>query len=379
MKHHGFALAAATLCACIGTTSLAANRLRSDNPLRTGTDKAVDRAATAYFADTCHAGMSVAVVTPDGQRVYDYGVANRKAGELARPDSVYEIASVTKTFTATLAAFAVHEGKMTLDGDFRRYLDGPYPNLAIDGHPITLGTVLTHRSGMPRDIPDSDAIFAEKDPRTLPGKLLALNQGRGEKDFLRDLHHTMLQSKPGDEERYSNAGFVLIGAGLEGVYHASYATLLNQRILSPLGMASTTLRLSPALAAKRVNGYDMFGKLAPAHPDNAGAAWGLWSTAADLARFVRWQLDESNPVIALSHRPLVHGSDEDVAMAWHVETVNSAPMISHGGGSFGASSQIVLFPHAKRGYALLANDTCKGTESALKRLAMDVEQASDSP
>jgi serine-type D-Ala-D-Ala carboxypeptidase/endopeptidase len=379
MKHHGIALIAAALCACIGTASLAADRLRSDNPLRTGTDKAVDRAATAYFADTCHAGMSVAVVAPDGERVYDYGVANRKTGELARPDSVYEIASVTKAFTATLAAFAVHEWKMTLDGDFRRYLDGPYPNLEMDGLPITLGTLLTHRSGMPRDIPDSDAIFAEKDPRTLPGKLLALNRGRSEKDFLNDLHHTILKSKPGDEERYSNAGFTLIGVGLERVYHAPYATLLDQRILSPLAMTSTTLRLSPTLAAKRVTGYDMFGKPTPEHPDNAGAAWGLWSTAADLARFVRWQLDESNPAVALSHQPLVHGSDEDVAMAWHVETLNDAPVISHGGGSFGTSSQIVLFPHAKRGYALLANDTCKGTEGALKRLAMDVEQASDSP
>lgn len=379
MKHHGIALAVAALCACIGTASLAANRLRSDNPLRNTTDKAVDRAATAYFADTCHAGMSVAVVGPDGERVYDYGVANRKTGELARPDSVYEIASVTKTFTATLAAFTVHDGKMTVDGDFRSHLDGSYPNLAIDGYPITLGTLLTHRSGMPRDIPDSDAIFAEKNPRTLPGKLLALNRGRSEKDFLRDLHHTILQNKPGDEERYSNAGFTLIGVGLERVYHAPYATLLDQRILSPLGMASTTLRLSPALAAKRVTGYDMFGQPAPAHPDNAGAAWGLWSTAADLARFVRWQLDESNPVIALSHRSLVHGSNEDVAMTWHVETVNDAPVISHGGGSFGTSSQIVLFPRAKRGYALLANDTCKGTEGALKTLAMSVEQASYSP
>ncbi|UPG91488.1 beta-lactamase family protein [Luteibacter aegosomaticola] len=379
MKRHRFALATVALCASVSTASLATDQLQSDNPLRTGMNKAVDRAATAYFANACHAGVSVAVVTPEGERVYDYGVANRKTGAPTKADSVYEIASVTKSFTATLAAFAVHEGKMTLDGDFRRYLDGPYPNLAIDGHPITLGTLLTHRSGMPRDIPKSDAIFAEKDPRTLPGKLLALNQGRGEKDFLRDLHHTTLQSKPGDEERYSNAGFMLIGVGLERVYHAPYATLLDQRILSPLGMASTTLRLSPALAAKRVTGYDMFGKPAPAHPDNAGAAWGLWSTAADLARFVRWQLDESNPAIALSHRPLVHGSDEDVAMAWHVAKVNDAPMISHGGGSFGTSSQVVLFPHAKRGYALLANDTCKGTEGALKRLAMDVEQANDSP
>ncbi|KJV30963.1 serine hydrolase domain-containing protein [Luteibacter yeojuensis] len=352
----------------------------TDNPRHTALDKAIDAAASTYFAETCHAGLSVAAVTPEGTRVYGYGYADRARRSLPKPDSLYEIASVTKSFTASLAAYAVHEGKMALVTDFREYLEGSYPNLAKDGHAVTLSTLLTHRSGMPRDIPDSDAIFDAKNPRTLPVQLIALNKGRDEKAFLRDLHATTLRSTPGAEERYSNAGFQLIGAGLEHVYGIRYDVLLQQRILSPLGMASTTLAPSPAQRARRVTGYDMFGTPAPGHPANAGAAWGLWSTPADLAKYVRWQLDGNDAVVALSHQPLVHGDGEDVAMAWHVETINGKHVTSHGGGSFGSSSQVVLFPASHHGYALLANDTCKGTESALKKLAIAAEaQATKAP
>lgn len=374
MHRRRLALIAAATCATAFMSLPSAAHPPSDNPLHTPMDKAVDAAATAYFSDSCRTGLSISAVAAEGARIYNYGVADRKRSILPTADSVYEIASVTKSFTASLAAMAVHEGKMTLEGDFRRYLSGTYPNLAADDHPVTLATLLTHRSGMPRDIPDSDAIFAAKNPRTLPTQLLALNRGRDESDFLRDLHHTALQGQPGKEERYSNAGFLLIGAGLEHVYRMPYASLLQERILTPLGMTSTTLTLSPKLKSRQVIGYNQFGEPAPQHPANAGAAWGLWSTPNDLARFVRWQLDETNPVIALSHKPLAHGDDEDIAMAWHVESLNGLKVISHGGGSFGASSQIVLFPQRDQGFALLANDTCKGTEGALKTFALTVER-----
>ncbi|UPG95727.1 serine hydrolase domain-containing protein [Luteibacter aegosomatissinici] len=363
------ALIAALACAVADIA--AAATVPTDNPRITAMDNAVDAAAASFFSSRCHAGLSIAVVTKDGSHVYNYGVANRETGTLPRADSVYEIASVTKSFTATLAAYAVHSGKMSLDGDFRGYLASPYPNLARDGHPITLATLLTHRSGMPRDIPDTDAVFAAKNPRTLPAALIQLAQGQDERTFLSALRKMPLRSTPGTAEQYSNAGFLLIGAGLEHVYGMPYETLLRKRILEPLGMASTTLTLAPALKAREVTGYDMFGQPTPDHPANAGAAWGLWSTPEDLARYVRWQLDSANPVVTLSHRALVHGADEDVAMAWHLEQAKGEPVVSHGGGSFGTSSQVVLFPRSGQGFALLANDTCKGTEGALKTLAID--------
>jgi CubicO group peptidase (beta-lactamase class C family) len=366
------ACAAALLC---GASIATAATVPTDNPRLTAMDKALDVAATTFFSNTCHAGLSVAVVTPEESRVYDYGLANRATGAPPRPDSVYEIASVTKSFTAALAAYAVYSGKMSLDGDFRRYLSGAYPNLTRDGHPVTLAGLLTHRSGMPRDIPDTDAVYAAQDPRALPARLIALAQGQNGKTFLNALKSTPLRSTPGAVEQYSNAGFLLIGAGLEHVYGVPYADLLKKQILEPLRMVSTTLALTPALKARQVTGYDMFGEQAPDHPANAGAAWGIWSTPEDLARYVRWQLDNANPVVALSHRPLVHGTDEDIAMAWHLEQARGEPIISHGGGSFGTSSQIVLFPHSNQGFALLANDTCKGTEGALKKLAIDAHSA----
>lgn len=375
MRRTRLSVAVTVLLASIlaGTSIAGASGPRSDNPKFASLDKAVDAAALRFLENQCHAGLSISVVTPDGNRIYGFGVSDRTTGAPPKPDSLYEIASVTKTFTASLAAYAVHEGKMDLNGDFRRYLDESYPNLAYNSSPITLSTLLTHRSGMPRDIPDTDAVFAVKDPHTLPKQLLDLARGIDEKAFFHALHDTRLRGAPGAAEWYSNAGYQLVGVGLGHVYHEPYATLLQQRILAPRAMTSTTLTPSPSQLARRVTGYDILGNVAPDHPDNAGAAWGLWSTPADLAKYVSWQLDTNDPIVSLSHRPLAQGDGEDIAMGWHLEHLDGRNVISHGGGSFGTSSQIVLFPDDHEGFALLANDTCQGTESALKSLAIGVK------
>jgi serine-type D-Ala-D-Ala carboxypeptidase/endopeptidase len=112
--------------------------LKSDNPVHSTLDRAVDTEAVGYFHSGCHVGLSLAIVDSDGTHYYDYGATTRSGAKLADRRSIYEIASVTKVFTAALAAKAVVNHRMVLDGDFRSYLPGSYPNLASNGHPITL-------------------------------------------------------------------------------------------------------------------------------------------------------------------------------------------------------------------------------------------------
>src|SRR4051812_44031938 len=103
----------------------------------------VDKAAKAFFADTCRVGLSLAVVESrnDATQFYNYGSTSRSRVQLATSTTLYEIASVTKTFTGALAARAVTDRRMTLDADFRTYLPAPYPNLERNGRPITLRTL----------------------------------------------------------------------------------------------------------------------------------------------------------------------------------------------------------------------------------------------
>lgn len=363
---------AALLCALAAVAHAGAPALKNDNPLHTSLDRAVAGESVRFFSSGCHVGLSLAAVGRDGIVFYDYGATTRKGAELPDKHSLYEIASVTKVFTAALAAKAVVDHRIALDGDFRSYLPGSYPNLAWNGQPITLRWLLTHRAGMPRDIPDSDAIFAKHDLMTLPFEYIALSRGFDRSRFLSTLHEVHLRSKPGDKEVYSNAGFLVIGLGLEKVYAQPYGELLRRAVLEPLGMTSTGFAVKGSDRSRLMKSYDRYGRVMPYHPQDAGAAWGLYSSTEDMAKFVRWQLDERDPAVARSHRPLVGNAADGVAMAWHSELAGHDRMLEHSGGSFGTSAQVVLFPGQQEGYVLLTNDACDGTEGALRNFAVAV-------
>ncbi|GLQ90224.1 serine hydrolase domain-containing protein [Dyella flagellata] len=369
----------ALMLACTATqSSTTAHSVRSDNPIHSALDRAVDQAAQGYFRNSCHVGLSVVVREGGSSYFYNYGSTSRSKPQLPTEHSIYELASVTKTFTATLAAQAVSEKRLDLDSDFQAYLPDRYTNLTWQGKPITLLTLLTHRSGMPRDIPDTDAIFAENNPATRPSHMLALFQGFGRDQFLSALHDVKLRSEPSTKEAYSNAGFLVIGLGLEQVYGKPFETLVRERITQPLGMTSTGFAVTAVDRAKLVSGYDRVGRSMPYHPQNAGAAWGLYASPQDMANYLRLQLDTRDPAIRVSHQPLVGAAGDGEAMAWYLGQDNGQPMIWHGGGSFGMSSQMVLYPRQHQGFVLLANDTCEGTESALKGIAQSIHRQIDS-
>jgi len=364
------ALAAASASAFGAVSALPVERRQPESAARADAiDGAADRLAAGFLANRCHVGLSIATIVHGRVRFHDYGVVSQRTKRKPAPDSIYEIASVTKTFTGALAAQAVSDGVMKLDSDFRTYLPQSYPNLERDGVPITLRTLATHRSGLPRDLPDSDALFANRDFRTFPDLLLALDRGYDRDRYLSALHETGLRSRPGATEVYSNLGIKVIGFGLENVRKQPFERLMSASILRPLGMKDSGFVLSAAQRKRLVTGYDRLGRAAPYHLRNAGAAYGLYSTPADMIRYVRWQLNEDVPAIRLAHQPLVGTVSDGEALIWNLALDNGQRMLWHGGGTFGMSSQVVLYPQAQEGYVLLANDTCEGTEGALERIA----------
>jgi len=351
--------------------------LPTDNPKVTKTDKAVDEAVSKFFSNSCHVGLSIAIVKNGQTTFYDGGSTFRDKQELANPDRMYEIASVTKTFTGALAADAVVEHRMKLDANFGDYLPQAYPNLTWQGQPVTLRTLATHRSGLPRDLPNTDDLYAHRNFDTFPDQLIARETGYDGARYLRELHSVHLNSQPGSNEVYSNLGIKVIGFGLEQVYGMPYERLIEQKIVRPLAMTSTGFVVGTAEQPRLVRGYSRSGKLMPYHLRNAGAAYGLYSTPRDMAKYLRWQLDEANPVIRLAHQSLLGNVEDGEGLIWNLAVDGQTRILWHGGGTFGMSSQIVLYPAAQEGFVLLANDTCQGTEGALKDIAMEVHRDLD--
>jgi CubicO group peptidase (beta-lactamase class C family) len=335
---------------------------------------AVDKEAKAFFADTCRVGLSLAVVDSrkDATQFYNYGSTSRSRVQLATSTTLYEIASVTKTFTGALAARAVTDRRMTLDADFRTYLPAPYPNLERNGRPITLRTLASHTSGMPRDIPDTDAAMKDPDATTRPQRLLAIERGFAPTDFPDALRKISLRSVPGQKDEYSNAGMKVIAMGLEQTYGVTFETLMHGAILDPLTMRDTGFVVSADHMERLATAYGRDGKATPYHTVNAGASWGLYSDTADMAHYVRWQLNEKDPVIAQAHAVIARTAAERKGMIWNEGIDHGERVLWHGGGSFGMSSQVVLFPSSGQGFVLLANDACPGTESNLKDMALAI-------
>jgi serine-type D-Ala-D-Ala carboxypeptidase/endopeptidase len=359
----------------IGVAMSAPSQANRPSPQIALSQATLDRYAKEYLADRCRVGLSIAARIDGGTYFSNQGWISRVRRKHATADSIYELASVTKTFTGALAARALVDRRMTLDGDFRKYLPEDYPNLMRSGVPITLRSLATHTSGLQRDLPDSDALMAEHDFDHRGSKLAALNKGYTRARSLADLHQVTLRAVPGDQFAYSNLGIRVIGYGLETVYRASLEDQLRTAILMPLGMTSTGFAVSPTMRARLVTPYSRFGHAQPFHDASAGAAWGLYSTPRDMARYLVWQLDRQDPVIAQSHALIRGTADDGQASIWNLGKHGDEPILWHGGGSFGETSQVVLFPADQEGFVLLANDACEGSETALKTLAIAVHDA----
>src|SRR5580698_10282142 len=347
-------------------TGLAFGQLPSDNATRTVLDKAVDKAAGKFFAKGQHVGLSIAISDHGHAVFYNYGAVNKSKVRLPDRNSVYEIASITKTFTGALASRAVLDKKMTLDGDFRAYLPERYANLEKNGKFITLRLLAAHRAGLPKNVPDTDALFKNPNFDTLPFQLIELEKPYDDAAYLWALHQVELRSEPGSEFVYSNFGIKLIGFGLQQVYHQSLEQLLQTRILGPLGMKRTGLAVSAQNEQFLVQGYSPGGKPMPYHLFNAGAAGGLYSDAEDMVRYIDWQLDESNPTIRQSHSA-IYGNGETVqdGMIWYMTREDGERKLWESGGAFGMASQLVLYPESKIGIVLLANDGGFSTQDEL--------------
>jgi serine-type D-Ala-D-Ala carboxypeptidase/endopeptidase len=214
----------------------------------------VDNAAITFLKSAPQVpGFSVGVLKDGKVYTYnygtiDYGKTDKAVQRKAGADTLYAIASVTKTFTGTLLATAVLEGKVKFDDDVRKYLDGNYPNLEYQGHPIRLEHLVNHNSGLPFNLPD---IPENRPPFPLVSAATRQMLDRyTRKDFLADLHKVEIKTLPGEKFSYSNSAAVLLSIILERVYGMPYEDLVKQKIATPLGMQDTTMTVTDAEAKR---------------------------------------------------------------------------------------------------------------------------------
>lgn len=297
-------------------------------------------------------GIVVGIFDAEGQRVVAHGHMGKDKPRPVDGNTVFEIGSVTKVFTALLLADMVQRGDVRLDTPIAQLLPESAPlKKTADASAITLKHLAMHMSGLPR-LPGNMMPFDDDDPYADYGvtKLYA---------FLSEHQPTR---QPGGEHEYSNLGYGLLGHGLELKAGLSYEALVNERIAGPLGMGDTAINIQPDWKGRRATGHDAdlnpVGDWALGTLQGAGA---LRSTVNDLLIFLQAAMGTKTSILApafaatLSERHALAGGDAAQALGWVISGGGQKQIVWHNGGTGGYRSFVGFRPSTGVGVVVLSN------------------------
>jgi beta-lactamase class C len=231
--------------------------------------EAVERAYRPLLKEYDVPGLAVAV-TRDGQSaVFTFGLADRAGQRPVTRDTLFEIGSVSKTFTATLAAYARALGRLSLEDAPGRFLPSLRGSALDRVSLLELGTYTA--GGLPLQFPDDVAEEAA---------MIA---------WFRDWQPS---APPGTQRRYSNPSLGLFGAAAAAALGGNFTDLMETRLFPKLGLRNTFIRIPEAAMDRYAWGYGKGDRPIRVNPGVLDAeAYGVKSSAADMIRFVEANLD----------------------------------------------------------------------------------------
>jgi CubicO group peptidase (beta-lactamase class C family) len=307
-------------------------------------------------------GLSVAIVM-DQEILWSkgYGMADLEKQVPASSNTIYSICSISKLFTSVAIMQLRDAGKLRLDDLVADRL--PWFNLQQqypDTGPITIQSLLTHSSGLPRE---SDYPYWTGPDFPFPSP----EQVKTKLGTQKTLY------PPSTYFQYSNLGLTLLGEIIAEVSGMPYQQYIEENILKPLRLADTRTNLPESLwreklatgytALKRDSNRDMLPLF---QAEGITAAAGFSSTVEDLARFASWQFrllekggEEILKASTLREMQRVHWVDPDWQTTWglgfSVREVDGRSMVSHGGSCPGYRSTLDIDPHEKQAFCVMIN------------------------
>jgi D-alanyl-D-alanine-carboxypeptidase/D-alanyl-D-alanine-endopeptidase len=319
----------------------------TDNQLSNRLDSLVDASVKTYFSNGNAVALSIGIVKNGKTYFYNYGAIDNQ--KLPDNKTVYELGSMTKTFTGILLAQSVLDKKIKLNEDVRKYLKEPYPNLEFKGTPVMIVDLSNHTSRITRIFPNlyEREAYVDSNPYSNYSKEM-LYQG---------LHNMKMDTLPGKIHSYSNMAIGLLGCILEDVYHEDYFTLISKFILKPLKMDDTKIDISHVKADALARAHNEKKEVVPFWdlPD-LPAIGALRSNTSDLVKYIYANNAEVTPAISLSHQLTFGTKQEGMALNWFIHTSgNGYRVLEHGGGTGGSRSSFQCFPQLGSGFVLLTN------------------------
>ena len=329
----------------------------------------IDDYITAQMERLHIPGASLAIVR-DGHiaKAQGYGFANLELKAPATKDTVYEIGSTSKQFTAAAIMMLVEEGKIRLDDTITKY----FPEAPQTWRGITIRHLLTHTSGIQNHVavPHWLDVFRTN---------LAFETTPSRDELLKMFFKLPLEFQPGETWAYDNTGYYLLGIIIEKASGKPFWQFLDERIFKPLGMNGTRNTDPRPIVPNRASGYewktDHFENRPILLPAIAFSAGSLLSTIEDMAKWdvalytekllKRSSLEQMWTADVTKDRPAL---PFNYGFGWFVENYRGHRLLQHSGGTPGFSSVMYRFMNDKLTIIILSNHG----DRVLDQLAVDL-------
>ena len=338
----------------------------SSNLLKSAIDETVDVAARLYMQRSNACGLSIGIIKDGEVNTYGYGETEKGSGKLPDAAGVFEIGSITKTFTATLLAWFVNKDKLNLTDPITDYLPDDIRNANPSLQNIKVVHLSNHTSGLPRLPPNFFMRFMS---------LRNPYKGYTSTMLFSALKKCRLNSPPGEVYAYSNMAAGLLGVILERISSKSFEQLIKEIITGPLEMSNTMQHLTAEVNERFVKGYTKWGWPAKYWDFDVLAACGsLRSTINDLLVYAAANMANTNDMLTksfmLTHQ-VTFSKKTRVALGWHLLTLNNTDYYWHNGGTGGFRSFLMFCAERHFAVAILSNSavSCDGLAiNILRRL-----------
>ncbi len=303
-------------------------------------------------------GATVGILADGARQEAGFGVVSLETGYAVRPDTLFQIGSITKLFTATVVMMLLKEGKLALDRPVSDYLPDLKLADAQAQASLTLRMLLSHSGGFYGDYFDD---FGMGDDA------LSL--------YVAHLDTLAQQTPPGEVWAYNNAGFCLAGAMIEHVTGQPYEKVVQERIFTPLGMTRSFFFAHEAIAYPNAVGHTQTTPGGDEHevarlyplPRSVNAAGAIISTVDDLLTFAQFHLDGgvtrdgqrllSEAAAHAMRQPQIKAANfaESYGIGWELHEWDGVQVIGHGGSTNGFNARLAIVPERQFAIAVLTN------------------------
>jgi D-alanyl-D-alanine-carboxypeptidase/D-alanyl-D-alanine-endopeptidase len=357
---------------------------------------AFDATAQSYVNSSKNKGLVIAIIDGKQLKIKGYGQLSKKNKAVPDAHTIFEIGAITEVFTTTLMVTSSQHGSFDTGDPIQEYLPdrfqspdfqemkcveilmpgdpgSPLPKRILTCSPDPLGEqtciafcdLATHTSGLssgPKDIfswsPFMDARRSK-----------IVKQDYSKEDLYQMLHDAQLRHAPGTNFHYSNFGTALLGHIISDAQNLTYEALLQQTITTPLQLKNTKMTLTKAQQSRLAPGHNQRGRsVKHTQFDGMAPAAGLYSTAQDLAQFIKANIQTSNTTLADAFEQAQQARLDvqfpglklptEAGYGWLITKLSAKsnqPVIWHSGGTEGFRAFVGFVKDTRKGVVLLSN------------------------